>query len=143
MLIMPLPGLFYAGYGALLTPAFGVAQAYGGDSTAEYSNAVGFFMILWTVFVFTFLIASIPSNIAYILVFLFVDLGFLFVAASYFALADGKSNSATALKKAGGVLCFLAGLVGWYIVFHLFLKDSLVELPLGDTSRYFAKKRAN
>lgn len=134
-------GLFYAGYGALLTPAFGVAQAYGGDDTAQYDNAVGFFMILWTIFVFTFLIASLPSNIAYILVFFFVDLGFLFVAASYFALADGKTSISTALKKAGGAFCFVAGLVGWYIVFHLLLKDSLVDLPLGDTSRYFGKKK--
>ncbi|CAG8380446.1 unnamed protein product [Penicillium salamii] len=134
-------GLFYAGYGAILTPAFGVAQAYGGSSTAEYNNAVGFFMILWTVFVFTFLIASIPSNVAYILVFLFVDLGFLTVAASYFALADGHAASAVALKKSGGVFCFLAGLIGWYIVFHLLLKDSLIDLPLGDTSRLFGKKK--
>ena len=134
-------GLFYAGYGAILTPAFGVAQAYGGASTPEYNNAVGFFMILWTVFVFTFLIASIPSNVAYILVFLFVDLGFLTVAASYFALADGRAASAVALKKSGGVFCFLAGLIGWYIVFHLLLKESLVDLPLGDTSRVFGKKK--
>ncbi|KAG2415896.1 hypothetical protein HFD88_007088 [Aspergillus terreus] len=134
-------GLFYAGYGALLTPAFGIAQAYGGDNTAEYNNAVGFFMILWTVFVFTFLIASLPSNVAYILVFLLVDLGFLMVAASYFAAADGHPASSTALKKAGGVFCFLAGLVGWYIVFHLLLADSLLDLPLGDTSRLFGKKK--
>ncbi|KAJ6000169.1 hypothetical protein N7481_000578 [Penicillium waksmanii] len=133
-------GLFYAGYGALLTPAFGIVQAYGND-TAQYNNAVGFFMILWTVFVFTFLIASLPSNIAYILVFFFVDLGFLTVAASYFAEADGHHASSIALKKSGGVFCFLAGLVGWYLVFHLLLKDSLVDLPLGDTSRLFGKKK--
>ncbi|KAJ5273971.1 hypothetical protein N7478_009096 [Penicillium angulare] len=133
-------GLFYAGYGALLTPGFGVAEAYGGTDSAQYNNAVGFFMILWTVFVFTFLIASLASNIAYILVFLFVDLGFLTVAASYFAKADGHAASALALQKSGGVFCFLAGLVGWYIVFHLLLQDSILDLPLGDTSRYFGKK---
>lgn len=133
-------GLFYAGYGALLTPAFGVEQAFGND-TAQYNNAVGFFMILWTVFVFTFLIGSLPSNLAYILVFFFVDLGFLTVAASYFAAADGHQASSVALKKSGGAFCFVAGLVGWYIVFHLMLKDSLLDLPLGDTSRYFAKKK--
>ncbi|KAJ5659123.1 hypothetical protein N7507_005574 [Penicillium longicatenatum] len=132
-------GLFYAGYGALLTPAFGISQAYGGTSTAEYNNAVGFFMILWTVFVFTFLIASLASNIAYILVFFFVDLGFLTVAASYFAKADGHAASAVALQKSGGVFCFLAGLIGWYIVFHLLLQESILDLPLGDTSRYFRK----
>lgn len=98
-------------------------------------------MILWTVFVFTFLVASIPSNVAYILVFLFVDLGFLLVAASYFAMADGHAASSVALKKSGGVFCFLAGLTGWYIVFHLLLQDSLLDIPLGDTSRYFGKKK--
>jgi succinate-acetate transporter protein len=37
-------GLFYAGYGAILTPAFGVEAAYG-DNVDEYNNALGFFMI--------------------------------------------------------------------------------------------------
>lgn len=37
-------GLFYAGYGAILTPAFGIAAAYG-DDTVQYYNALGFFII--------------------------------------------------------------------------------------------------
>ncbi|OJJ99035.1 hypothetical protein ASPACDRAFT_44665 [Aspergillus aculeatus ATCC 16872] len=102
-------GLFYAGYGAILTPAFGIEQAYGSD-TVQYNNALGFFMILWTVFVFTFLIASLPSNLAYIAVFFLVDLGFLTVAASYFAEADGHHAASIALKKTGGASCFVAGL---------------------------------
>lgn len=60
-----------------------------------------------------FLIASLPTNLVYILIFLFVELGFLFVGASYFAAADGHAASSIGLKKAGGVFCFLAGLVGW------------------------------
>jgi hypothetical protein len=70
---------------------------------------------VWTIFVLTFLIASIPTNLVYILIFTFVDLAFLLIAASYFALADGHDASADGLKKAGGVFCFLAGLVGWYV----------------------------
>ena len=93
-------------------------------------------MIPWTIFVFTFLVASLPSNIAYILVFFLVDIGFLTVAASYFAKADGH---AAAAQKSGSVFCFLAGLAGWYIVFHLLLQDLILDLPLGDTSRYFGK----
>ncbi|KAF7594007.1 hypothetical protein BBP40_010285, partial [Aspergillus hancockii] len=81
-------GLFYAGYGAILTPSFSITAAY--TSRTEYNNALGFFMILWTVFVFAMLVGSLPTNIAYIAIFLLVDLGFLFVAASYFAVADGK-----------------------------------------------------
>lgn len=37
-------GLFYAGYGAILTPSFGIIEAYG-DNTKELNNALGFFMI--------------------------------------------------------------------------------------------------
>lgn len=38
------PGLFYAGYAAILTPSFGVRDAYG-DDVAQYNNALGFFML--------------------------------------------------------------------------------------------------
>ncbi|KAI1497634.1 GPR1/FUN34/yaaH family-domain-containing protein [Biscogniauxia marginata] len=132
-------GLFYAGYGAILTPAFGITAAYG-DDTTQLNNALGFFVLMWTVFVLAFLVASLATNVVYILIFLFVELGFLFVAASYFAAADGNAATSVGLKKAGGVFCFLAGLVGWYLAFHLLLSDSIVEFPLGDTSRFFRKR---
>jgi len=61
----------------------------------------------------TFLIASLPTNLVYIAIFFTVDLGFLMVASSYFAEADGYHSSSIALKKAGGVFCFIAGLIGW------------------------------
>lgn len=45
-------GLFYAGFGFILTPVFGVAAAYGGAGTPEYYNALGFFVLskslLWS-----------------------------------------------------------------------------------------------
>ncbi|KAJ0273105.1 hypothetical protein COL940_010053 [Colletotrichum noveboracense] len=128
------------GYGAILTPSFGVAAAYG-DDTKQLNNALGLFMIIWSVFVLAYLVATLPTNIVYILIFIFVELCFVLVAASYFALADGHATAAVGLKKSGGVFAFLAGLVGWYLTFHLLLKDSLVELPLGDTSQYFPKTR--
>jgi len=37
-------GLFYAGYAAILTPAFGIVAAYGNDTT-QLNNALGFFVI--------------------------------------------------------------------------------------------------
>ena len=88
----------------------------------------------------TFLIASLPTNLVYISNFFLVDLGFLMVAASYFAEAGGHHTSA-GLKKADWVFCFLAGLVGWYLTFQLLLKGSIVDLPLGDTSQYFGRSR--
>ena len=39
-------GLFYAGFGFILTPLFGVAASYeGGATSAEYNNALGFFVL--------------------------------------------------------------------------------------------------
>ncbi|EUC30275.1 hypothetical protein COCCADRAFT_39469 [Bipolaris zeicola 26-R-13] len=133
-------GLFYAGYGAILTPSFGIVAAYG-DNVKELNNALGFFMIMWTVFALVFLVASLPTNLVYIIIFFTVELGFLLIAASYFAVADGHAGASVALKKGGGAFCFLSGLAGWYLEFALLLKDSIVELPLGDTSRFFAKSR--
>lgn len=68
---------------------------------------------MWTVFVLTFLVASLPTNLVYIGIFFTVELGFLFVGASYFAEADGNHTASVGLKKAGGIFCFLAGLIGW------------------------------
>lgn len=38
-------GLFYAGFGFIVTPSFGVAESYGGVDSVEYNNAVGFFVL--------------------------------------------------------------------------------------------------
>lgn len=111
-----------------MTPAFGVVEAYG-DNTTELNNALGFFVIstydseswyfntdgdaVWTVFAVVFLVASLPTNLVYIAIFFTVVLGFLLVACSYFALADGNVAASIALKKGGGGFCFVSGLIGW------------------------------
>ncbi|PVH78508.1 hypothetical protein DL98DRAFT_573101 [Cadophora sp. DSE1049] len=38
-------GFFYGGFGAIITPYFGVAESYG-TNTAEYNNALGFFVLM-------------------------------------------------------------------------------------------------
>lgn len=38
-------GLFYAGFGFIITPYFGVADSYGGADTPMYNNALGFFVL--------------------------------------------------------------------------------------------------
>lgn len=69
-------GFFYGGFGAIITPLFGVTASYGTD-TAEYNNALGFFVlsksfgdptivlclttdIVWAVWNFFFLLGSLP-----------------------------------------------------------------------------------
>jgi succinate-acetate transporter protein len=38
-------GLFYFGFGIIVTPLFGVAEAYGGADTVGYYNALGIFVL--------------------------------------------------------------------------------------------------
>ena len=68
-------GFFYGGFGAIITPLFGVTSSYGTD-TAEYNNALGFFLTreymrnvyldvtktlpVWAVWNLFFLIGSLP-----------------------------------------------------------------------------------
>jgi len=96
---------------------------------------------MWTIFYPTFLIASLPTNLVYIGFFLFVEIGILTVAACYFAAADGAQSAPIALKRTGGAGWLIAGLIGWYLTFALLLKASLVELPPGNTAKFFAKSR--
>lgn len=70
-------------------------------------------------------------------------MAFTLVAASYFAAADGHLDSATALKKTGGVFAFLSGLLGYYTVGNLMCQQSMsFSFPMGDTSHFFKPKKA-
>lgn len=132
-------GLFYGGFGAILTPLFGVKASYG-DDMVQYNNALGFFVTMWTVFNTFFFIGSIPINLVYAGIFGFVELAFALIAAGYFALADGYAERSEALLKAGGVFAFLAGLLGYYTVGHLMCQTTLFfSFPMGDTSRFFVR----
>jgi succinate-acetate transporter protein len=51
-------GFFYGGFGAIVTPLFGVTEAYGSADSPEYNNALGFFVLMWTVLNTFFLIGS-------------------------------------------------------------------------------------
>ncbi|KAJ9223242.1 hypothetical protein DTO207G8_3368 [Paecilomyces variotii] len=134
-------GLFYGGYGAIITPAFGVEASFGGDTT-QYYNASGFFMIIWTVLNLFFTIESLTINIAYAGIFVFVELGFLFIAAAYFSIADGHEYAGMVLQKLGGACCFVSGMFGWYTMGHLMCQKALFfSFPLGDTSRFFERRR--
>ncbi|KAK6602470.1 acetate transporter [Botrytis cinerea] len=133
-------GLFYAGFGALDIPFLGITAAYGND-TVQYNNALGFFVLLWSVFNLFFLIGSLPINLVYIAIFFFVQLAFTLVSASYFCAADGNVTTAAVLKKIAGAFAFIAGMFGYYTVGHLMCQEALFfDFPMGDTSRFFRRK---
>jgi uncharacterized protein len=79
--------------------------------------------------------------LVYIGIFLTVELAFGFVAASYFAAADGHADASIGLKKTGGAFAFMSGMLGYYTLGHLMCQEALFfSFPLGDTSRFFRPK---
>ncbi|KAI4099528.1 MAG: hypothetical protein L6R37_005955 [Teloschistes peruensis] len=135
-------GLFYGGFGAIITPAFGVAASYGTE-TAQYNNALDFFVLMWAIWNLFFLLGSLPLNLVYISIIFTVEMAFTLVAASYFATADGHSSAGVALKKAGGAFAFMSGMLGYYTVGNLMCQQALFfSFPMGDTSRFFQRQAA-
>ncbi|KAI9659546.1 MAG: hypothetical protein M1821_001805 [Bathelium mastoideum] len=134
-------GLFYAGYGALLTPGFGVKESYG-DDIVGYNNALGFWVLMWAVWNIFFLIGSITLNLVYIGIFATIEIAFTLVAASSFAAADGNMAASLAIQKAAGVFAFVSGMLGYYTVGNLMCQDALnFDFPMGDMGRFFRKKK--
>jgi hypothetical protein len=85
-------------------------------------------------------------NLVYIGIFSTVALCLTLDAASCFAVADGNVNAGTVLHKFAGAWGFAAGLLGYYALAHYLFKceSSLplgIDIPLGNTSRYFARVR--
>lgn len=101
-------GGFWMSYAALFIPWFGIADAY--DDPVEFGNAVGFFLLGWTLFTFMMLLVTMKSTVAFFLLFFFLELTFLM-------LAIGSFTAKVGVTRAGGVLGVITSFVSWYNAF--------------------------
>ena len=98
---------------------------------------------MWAVFNFFFLIGSAPLNVVYFLIFFTVQLAFTLVAAAYFLAADGLVETSRNVNIAAGAFAFASGMLGYYTLANLMCQEALGwSFPMGDTSRFFKKKKA-
>ncbi|KAB8336689.1 hypothetical protein FH972_021000 [Carpinus fangiana] len=123
-------GFFYLGFGFIVTPGFGVADAYGGADTAEYNNAIGLFVLCKLR-----RCLQRRESVA----------AFTLVAAGYLVKADAvtdpsKASVAKNLLISGGAFAFASGMLGYYTVANLMCQEALnFNFPMGDTSRFFKR----
>ncbi|KAL5364714.1 GPR1/FUN34/yaaH family-domain-containing protein [Aspergillus floccosus] len=116
-------GLYYGGYGVLLTPSPGVIEAYGGE-TAEYHNAFAFYQLIWCFLNFFSLLASLPTNVPNIVVYGALEL---------LALDE-------AFTKVVGVFGFVSALAGFYQLAHGLCQDTFpFKIPVCETSGLFRR----
>ncbi|GAA6001533.1 hypothetical protein JCM10207_006711 [Rhodosporidiobolus poonsookiae] len=141
-------GGFYWSYAAILTPAFGVAAAFGDDAVG-LNNALAIFLLVWNGAFTCIWLASLRTNIALVVVFFGVIMGVWFLAGAYIEMAklvgQGLTTSSThrALSKTGGAFLFISACSGFYLVLVQVFEavDMPFALPVGDLSRFWPKKK--
>lgn len=143
-------GAFWLSFGSTVQPFYGAYASYSttttpadGLKTVGFTASFGFFMIFMAVLSFVFLICSLRTNIAFVVIFFTLVLGFSLLAGSYWQSANGIGNKdasaialAGRLQIAGGASLFVTCLSGWWIFSAIMLAalDFPFAIPVGDLS---------
>lgn len=108
-------GGFWISYAIVLTPGFAVLANY--KEEADVASVLGFFLTGWFIFTFILLLLTLRSTVMFFLLFLTLDLAFLFLATAEFAGSNGNATASLGLQKAGGVFGLFAAFLAWYNAF--------------------------
>ena len=111
-------GGFWISFGVILTPAFGIVDAYTNTKTGVSDFNDIFALYLWAWFIFTFLctLLTLRSTVAFASLFILLDGTFLCLALSQQYAVTAASASAS-FQKAGGALGVVAAFLAWYNMF--------------------------
>ncbi|CCH40892.1 putative membrane protein [Wickerhamomyces ciferrii] len=101
-------GGFWLSFGAIYIPWFGILDAY--ESEIELENAVGFYLLGWTIFTAGVTLCTLKSTVAFFGLFLSLTITFLM-------LSVGKFVQSTSCTKAGGIFGLITALLAWYNAF--------------------------
>lgn len=117
-------GGFWMSWAAIQIDWFGIKKAY--DDPIMLANAVGFFLLGWTIFTFMLVLCTVKSTVAFFSLFFFLDITFLL-------LTIGEFTRKTGVSRAGGVFGVITSFIAWYNAFAgLATKENsyVVAIPL-------------
>ncbi|ETI28496.1 hypothetical protein G647_00945 [Cladophialophora carrionii CBS 160.54] len=150
-------GGFWLSYGATLLPFFNAFGAYSpstdeeditlGLATKGFNASFGFFMLFMALLCLVYLICALRTNIVFCVIFGGLFVGFVFLTATFWFVAEGNATASRMLYL-GGASFFLSCMAGWYLLFALLFiaVDFPLRLPLVDLSvwvkGYEEKKKA-
>jgi len=123
-------GGFWLAYSLILMPGSGILDAYA-KNPDQIASALGIWLITWFVLTFILFIASLRSNVATTLVFLFLFVTFIILAAANF------TGNAT-IAKAGGAMGVVTALQAYYTgAAQLYTPSATYfTLPVGDLPKH-------
>lgn len=107
-------GGFWISYALVLTPALDIPAAYSGATAGadDFSNALGYFLAGWFIFTTVLLLCTLRSTLAFFLLFFFLDMAFLFLAAGQLQAKAGTPEKN--LITTGGYFGIFAAFAAWY-----------------------------
>ncbi|EGW34524.1 uncharacterized protein SPAPADRAFT_149525 [Spathaspora passalidarum NRRL Y-27907] len=69
-------GCFWFSYGAMMTPSFGIMEAYITEDPTQLENAIGFYLMGWAILALMFLILTFKSTLSFVSLFVFIFMTF-------------------------------------------------------------------
>lgn len=106
-------GGFWISYAILLTPTWQITDT-DGPYAGDVHSVIGFFLTGWFIFTTLLLLCTLRSNVALFVLFLTLDLAFLFLMCEDYALSMGKTALAKRLQMTGGLFGFVTAFAAWY-----------------------------
>lgn len=133
-------GSFWLSFGFLLQPSQGIATALGA-TTADYNGGIALYLVWWAVLNLIYTIASLRTNVVFVLLFSFLEVAFWLLVALYTKLALGRTSMLAGITKAAGVFGFLTCCMGWYLLVVLVFDSTgmPISLPVGDLSSFMSR----
>lgn len=99
-------GGFWMSFSAIYIPWFGVVDAYK-DDPGQLGNAVGIYLLGWTIFTFGLSICTMKSTLMFFLLYFLLGVTFLL-------LAIGSITDNFGINRAGGVVGVIVAFIAWY-----------------------------
>lgn len=99
-------GGFWLSFAAINIPWFGIRAAYEAKPS-DLHNALGFYLLGWSIFTYGLTMCTLKSTIAFFLLFFLLALVFLLLSIGEFAEHVGCT-------RAGGVIGVVVAFIAWY-----------------------------
>lgn len=122
-------GGFWASYGVIFIPAFGIIDAFKGDNE-QLHNALAVYCLAWLIFTIIFTLACLRTSVGVLSAFVFLTITFVSETIYHFAPEH------TVFIKFAGVTGLMTSVTVWYCLAAVLLTPDLspISLPLWDLS---------
>ncbi|KAI5963105.1 uncharacterized protein KGF55_002897 [Candida pseudojiufengensis] len=97
-------GAFWLSFGSIYILNFGIIEAYG-DDAEQFSYAIGFFLLGWSIFTFFMFLVTFKSTWPMLILFFTLDFGIFMLSAGFIAPNEK-------CVRGGGILLFISSLFG-------------------------------